>query len=257
MGEADRSEPMRWDEQARGGAGGWVRGAEESPRPDADVPGPRMPTKLVLMAVGGGVAVAALVLAASFLFASSDTDDSAPASGASSPPAPAATGSVAGQAPERTEAPATGEDQAAAVDALLEKSKSDRSTVLAAVGKVEACASAASVVSAGEALEAAAARRDDLIARLDGLALDEISSGQEAAHSLRVAWKHSADADRAFAAWADDAAGCTPGRVARGPSHTRAADSSALATAAKEEFLLVWAGIAGRYGLPTRDATQI
>ncbi|GHB16326.1 hypothetical protein GCM10010392_50850 [Streptomyces clavifer] len=246
---------MRWDEQARGGAGGWVRGAAGSPPPPPDDGGPRppLPTKVILMAVGGGVAIAALVLALSSFFGSSDTDDPLAASGTSSPPAPSTTTSAAEQ--ERTAA--SGAEQAAAVDALLDRSRTDRSTVIAAVGKVESCASAASVASAGKALDAAASRRDDLIARLDELSLDEIPSGREAADSLRVAWRHSADADRAFAAWADDAAGCTPGQVARGPSHTRGADSSALATAAKEDFLLVWAGIAEQYGLPARDATRI
>ncbi|MDX3067258.1 hypothetical protein ABZV68_24890 [Streptomyces clavifer] len=257
MGEADGQEPMRWDEQARGGAGGWVRGAAGSPPPPPDDGGPRppLPTKVILMAVGGGVAIAALVLALSSFFGSSDTDDPVAASGTSSPPAPSTTTSAAEQDPVRTAA--SGAEQAAAVDALLDRSRTDRSTVIAAVGKVESCASAASVASAGKALDAAASRRDDLIARLDELSLDEIPSGREAADSLRVAWRHSADADRAFAAWADDAAGCTPGQVARGPSHTRGADSSALATAAKEDFLLVWAGIAEQYGLPARDATRI
>ncbi|WP_246430620.1 hypothetical protein [Streptomyces rectiverticillatus] len=153
--------------------------------------------------------------------------------------------------------PATGRAPAAALDALLTKSAADREKVTDAVNAVESCVSAAAVAAAGAGLDAAAVRRDGLIEDLSRIAVEEIEGGQAAAEELRTAWRRSAEADRAFARWARDAAGCSSGSVPHGSAYDRGVASSGLATQAKQEFLRTWAPIAGRYGLPVRDHTRI
>nr|WSZ94814.1 hypothetical protein OH820_03395 [Streptomyces sp. NBC_00857] len=282
MGESH--EPMRWDERARGGAGGWVRMADSSPPPDPPpggdrtppggdrsdnglrpVPRPRsVPGKFILFALAGGLAVAAVILIVSHYVRSAPAQADHPAGSASSrsePRAgarpPSASASAETRSPSSQETPTSAEDQARAVDTLLERSRADREKVLAAVSAVEACDSPTSVTEAGEALNSAAVRREDLVTRLGELPLDKVDSGPLAADSLRTAWRHSADADRAFAGWADDADGCAPGDVPRTASYRRGVESSDLATAAKEKFLSAWSPIASRYGLPERDRTRI
>ncbi|MFJ1747202.1 hypothetical protein ACIOJD_13290 [Streptomyces sp. NPDC088116] len=269
MGESH--EPMRWDERARGGAGGWVRMADSSPPAGPPPGGDRsdndqrpVPGRFILFALAGGLAVAAIVLIVSHYVRSAPAQADHPAGSASSrseslagAQPPAGSASVETGSPRSQETPATAEDQARAVDALLERSSADREKVLAAVSAVEACESPTSVTEASEDLNAAAARREDLVTRLGELPLDKVDSGPLAADSLRAAWQHSADADRAFAGWADDADGCAPGDAPRTASYRRGVESSDLATAAKEKFLSAWSPIASRYGLPERDRTRI
>ncbi|MCD9194410.1 hypothetical protein [Streptomyces albireticuli] len=279
MAEDDGDAPIRWDSTARGGAGGWVTasggtsragpragtGRGAPPGPDTGGGGFSVRPRVLLFAVGGALVLAAAVLlVAGFLFSGS-TGDAGPADAATGghtsagPPAsPAAPGGEPSRAPTSPSAPSGAADtQAAALDALLTRSAADREKVTAAVSAVDSCASPASVAAAEEALDAAAIRRDGLVSDLSRLPLDALPDARSAAADLRAAWRHSADADRAFARWAADAAGCSPGDVPRGSAFTRAAGSSELATAAKKEFLRKWTPIATRYGLPARDDTRI
>ncbi|MFE9725438.1 hypothetical protein ACFYQ5_18015 [Streptomyces sp. NPDC005794] len=270
MSENNSNRPMRWDEHARGGAGGWVPASEDRPGPPPDAPDPdpgdepgggrrALPRKyVILLAVGGGLAVAAVTLVIAHA-----VRPSAPEAGpttepsSSSSPSRSLPASTAAD-PQPAEAPTgTAEEQATAVDELLERSTSDRQQVIDAVNAVEACASDESVDSAGQVLDAAAVRRESLITGLAELDLGELASGSDAAGRLRTGWQHSADADRAFADWADDARGCSPGAVPRTSSYHQGVRSSELATGAKEDFVALWTPIAARYGLPERDTAQL
>lgn len=275
MSENHSNGPMRWDEHARGGAGGWVRasadpqgspgepdpgaGPGRGPAPDPDSGRRTFPKKHVLLAVGGGLAFAAVVLVTAHAVRPSPPEAGhSAAPSVSGPPAPAVEGSTAsGTAEPSGPSTATAEEQATAVDALLERSESDRQQVIDAVNAVEACASESSVADAGTALDAAAVRREELITGLAELDLSELPSGPPAARSLRTGWQHSADADRAFADWADDARGCSPGSVPRTASYRQGVRSSELATEAKQDFLSLWTPISDRYGLPERDTAQL
>lgn len=275
MSENHGNGPMRWDEHARGGAGGWVRASADPQRSSAEPdpgagpgqgpapapePGRRaFPKKHVLLAVGGGLLFAAVVLVTAHAVRPSPTEAGhSAAPSVSGSPAAAVEGSTAADPTEPT-APstATAEEQATAVDALLERSESDRQQVIDAVNAVETCASESSVADAGTALDAAAVRREELITGLAELDLGELPSGPSAARSLRTGWQHSADADRAFANWADDARGCSPGSVPRTASYRQGVRSSGLATEAKQDFLSLWTPISDRYGLPQRDTAQL
>ncbi|MFC8591165.1 hypothetical protein [Streptomyces atroolivaceus] len=266
MSENSSGGPMRWDEHARGGAGGWVRASdgrtgppdEPAPDPDPDSGRRTVPKKYVLLAVGGGLAVAAVVLVVAHAVRPS-APEAAHSAGpsSSSSPSVALSGSTE-TAPQPSGPPtASAEEQATAVDELLERSESDRQQVIDAVNAVEACASDGTVAAAGQALNEAAVRREGLITDLAALDVGELPSGSLAAGSLRTGWQHSADADRAFADWADDAQGCSPGAVPRTSSYRRGVRSSELATGAKEEFLAHWTPIAASYGLPERDTAEL
>ncbi|MGW1815946.1 hypothetical protein ACWCQM_20545 [Streptomyces sp. NPDC002125] len=277
MSENHGNGPMRWDEHARGGAGGWVRASADpqgppgepdpgagpgqgpGPAPEPDSGRRTFPKKHVLLAVGGGLAFAAVVLVTAHAVRPSPSEAGhSAAPSVSGSPAPAAEASTAADTAEPSAPPtATAEEQAAAVDALLERSESDRQQVIDAVNAVEACASASSVADAGTALDAAAVRREELITSLAELDLGELPSGPPAARSLRTGWQHSADADRAFADWAADARGCSPGSVPRTASYRQGVRSSELATEAKQDFLSLWTPISDRYGLPERDTAQL
>ncbi|MFB8025877.1 hypothetical protein ACFQ6U_11265 [Streptomyces sp. NPDC056465] len=264
MSENHSNGPMRWDEHARGGAGGWVSASEDGagppdgagpdPAPDPGRSRRTVPGKYVLVMVGGGLAIAAVVLVVTHAVRSPPPD-------ASHTPSPsgssrALTGSTADPGPSGSPT-VTAEAQATAVDGLLERSESDRRQVVDAVNAIEACASDEAVAAAGESLDEAAVRRDELVAGLAALDVSALGSGAGATAGLRTGWQHSADADRAFADWADDAQGCSPGSVPRTASYRKGVRSSELATGAKEEFLSLWKPIAERYGLPERDTAEL
>ncbi|MEU1927367.1 hypothetical protein OH769_14600 [[Kitasatospora] papulosa] len=268
MSENHSTGPMRWDEHARGGAGGWVHasdaGTEHSggPAPEPS-PGPgdgrpSLPRKYLLLAVGGGLVVAAVILTVAHVLRPSPSESGhAAGSSPSGSPSRALTGSSASESEPSDPPAASGEEQAAAVDALLERSEADRQQVVDAVNAVEACASDDSVDTAGQTLADAAVRREELITDLSALDVGALPSGSRATDSLRTGWQHSADADRAFADWADDAQGCSPGAVPHTPSYDKGVRSSELATGSKEEFLTLWKPIAMDHGLPERDTAEL
>lgn len=269
MTEDDGDAPIRWDAGARGGAGGWVTASGDTARagpPDgagdkAYGGGASVPPRVVLIAVGGAVLLAAASVLVVKLFFSGSADHAgtpgAAPGGYTSAPSRSAPAPAMGGQPRAPASSGTADAQAAALDALLTRSAADREKVTAAVNAVDSCASRASVASAAEALDAAAVRRDGLVTDLSRTALDALPDAGPAAADLRAAWRHSADADRAFAAWAADSAGCSPGDVPHGSAFERASESSRLATEAKKEFLRKWGPIATRYGLPERDDTRI
>ncbi|WP_405693088.1 hypothetical protein [Streptomyces sp. NBC_01185] len=268
MSENRSTGPMRWDEHARGGAGGWVRasdagtgppggpGPDQSPDPGSSRLAP--PKKYLLLGVGGGLVAAAVILAVAHVVRPSASEaghTAAPSSSGS--PSRVVSGSTASE-PEPSDPPtASADTQATAVDALLERSKSDRQQVIDAVNAVEACASDDSVDTAGQSLDDAAVRREALITDLAALDVGAIPSGSLATARLRTGWQHSADADRAFADWADDARGCSPGSVPRTASYRKGVRSSELATGSKEDFLTLWKPIAADHGLPERDTAEL
>ncbi|MFJ8447281.1 hypothetical protein [[Kitasatospora] papulosa] len=268
MSENHSTGPMRWDEHARGGAGGWVRtsdagtghsgGPDPGPAPDPGNGRAALPRKYLLLAVGGGLVVAAVILTVAHVLRPSASESGhAVGSPPSGSPSRALSGATASESEASDPPAASGEEQATAVDALLERSEADRQQVIDAVNAVEACVSDDSVDTAGQTLDDAAVRRESLITDLAALDVGALPSGSAATDSLRTGWQHSADADRAFADWADDAQGCSPGAVPHTSSYEEGVRSSELATGSKEEFLTLWKPIAMDHGLPERDTAEL
>jgi hypothetical protein len=151
------------------------------------------------------------------------------------------------------------QDQAKALDDLLDESAADRKKVSGAVRDVDTCASGDAVGRAENDLNDAADHRDSLVDRLDRLELDQVEGGAEAVADLRAAWQDSADADRAFASWASSMAsgGCTPGGTGHDGDYDRGIDSSQKAQQAKEDFVDKWNPIADEQGLEERSADAL
>ena len=90
--------------------------------------------------------------------------------------------------------------------------------------------------------------RVDEVNQLDVRSLPE---GPNLQSNLIQAWQASIAADVQFQGWmlrvADS--GCSPNGVNSGPEWDAASASSAQATAFKQNFSTVWAGVATRFGL--------
>lgn len=264
MSSTNDPSSMRWDPQARGGAGGWVEtpgtapeptpwpipGPMPAPEPTPEEPGPQR-GKPALAAVAALllIAVAGLVVTRQL----THDDPTGPTVGSSSPPG--STAPKESTASPSTEATTEGAEQAAALDTLLDSSAADRQKVVDAVRSIAACES---VPDAEQALQQAAANRDSLVSRLDTLTVDLVDTGTEAVAQLRTAWRHSAAADRAFAAWGSSAEVCTTAAdVRQNDDYDSGVRHSVRATQAKTAFIQLWNPIAGTYGLASRGESGI
>jgi hypothetical protein len=145
--------------------------------------------------------------------------------------------------------------QVTALDTLLDSSTADRARVGAAVNAVQACDSGGSSWSV---LSDAAQHRDALVSRLDALSVDLIDGGAEAVVELRSGWQESAEADRAFAAWALASLSCTGSDdVTLTADYRSGVLHSGRATAAKTRFLDRWNTVAATYGLYARAENEL
>ncbi|MCZ2525176.1 hypothetical protein [Streptomyces sp. HB2AG] len=236
------------------------------PGPDAAPPGRGGPRRWALLA-GAALLCAALGVGVVALV-SEDDGGGVAASPTADPTEPGGTvtapgGGTAGPGPSASPSPSPSPSgprdaagQAAALDALLEESSEDRQKVVDAVGTVSACGSASSLASARDDLAEAAEHRDDLVARLRRLDVSALEGGRDAVSVLLSAWRHSASADRAFADWADTAAGgaCASGTAPQDADYRRGVTSSGKASAAKEAFVEQWNATAAEHGLEKRSA---
>ncbi|MFJ6214825.1 hypothetical protein ACIQGZ_16045 [Streptomyces sp. NPDC092296] len=155
--------------------------------------------------------------------------------------------------------PAAAEQQAKALDALLTSNAGARQQVGNAVATVESCPEAGALQNAAKVFPQAAAQREQLIGRLDRLDLSALDGGPDAAQLLRTAWQQSADADRAYAKWADSvvSGGCPDGSAPRTADRNRGDSISGQATRSKQSFVTAWNPIANRYGLASRTGDGI
>jgi hypothetical protein len=143
--------------------------------------------------------------------------------------------------------------QAGALDRLLAKNTGRRGGVADAVQSMTHCTG---LQSARRVFTDAAKARGDLVTRLDALNADALPDGLTS--TLRTAWRSSEQADRAYARVVDDVSGdCSAAAVTASGAWHDAADASAEATRAKQEFVAVWNPLAERYGLKTLAWTDL
>lgn len=168
-----------------------------------------------------------------------------------------------GQAPDQPAAattpptPDTLGAQARALDELLGRSSSSRDRVIAAVVDARQCRSTA---KSARILRSAAEKRERLAARLGELRTGKLPEGDKVVTTLREAWKRSAAADRAFAAWAEKVGapgGCQGGKPVKGKHYDSAVDHSTAAGQAKKQFVQQWNAIASEVGFTKRNEDQI
>ncbi|MER7766395.1 hypothetical protein [Kitasatospora sp. NPDC096140] len=150
----------------------------------------------------------------------------------------------------------TSADQAKAIDALLNRNDGTRKVVTSAVQSADGCGSAVDVRYRASQLRQAAVGRDSLVNRLQAVDTSALPGGATLAAQLSSAWKASAAADRAFARWADDVAGCD-GNAPHTADWDEGYGQSQVATAAKKAFAEAWNPVADRYGLARCDPDAI
>ncbi|MFJ8387100.1 hypothetical protein ACIQ9Q_21760 [Streptomyces sp. NPDC094438] len=149
--------------------------------------------------------------------------------------------------------------QAEALDKVLADSGSSRDAVIGAVAEIRACDK---LDQAAAALRGAAKQRGDLVTRLGQLSLDKLPDHDKLSGDLTKAWQASAAADDHYAAWADAVAGdkgknCKDGHAKRNKDAGQGDKASGDATKAKQEASGIWNGIATKYNLTKRGATQL
>lgn len=167
-------------------------------------------------------------------------------------------GAPTAPAGESSEAPAdTAEEQAKKLNKLLEKSNNSRNAVIQAVQNIKACQK---LDEAAADLRAAAQQRKGLVTRLSEVETGALADSAQLNSALTKAWKASAEADNAYAAWADQVAGkkgCHKGK-ARSTQKTAVGNrASGEATAAKKKAAGLWNPTAQKFGLPERQYTQL
>lgn len=165
--------------------------------------------------------------------------------------APATDGSTASAAAD----PAR--QQAVQLDKLLADSGGSRASVIKAVADVRNCDN---LGEAASNLRDAAKQRNDLVTRLGQLSVDKLPDNAALTAALNSAWKASAEADRHYAAWADQVdgkKGCKKGH-ARITGETQAGNrESGVASAQKAKAARLWNAIAQKYGLTQRQPVQL
>ncbi|MFD4788825.1 hypothetical protein ACFWN1_17545, partial [Streptomyces sp. NPDC058459] len=217
-----------------GGDGGGPRGGRTRSR----VP--------VIAAIGIGIVVLGLG-AGALLSGGGDDDDSRPT--ASSTPD--------GRQPSSAAAADAAQPQAAELDKLLADSGSSRSTVIQSVERIKQCQD---LDQAAADLRGAAQQRTDLVARLGKLSVDKLPANAELTAALTKAWQASASADNHYAVWAKQAKSkkvCGKGHARVTNQAQAAGQASGTATEEKKKAAQLWNAIAGKYGLTTRQPTQL
>ncbi|NEB78672.1 hypothetical protein G3I40_26085, partial [Streptomyces sp. SID14478] len=172
-----------------------------------------------------------------------------------------ATKNVSNSSPAASDPPSPAADpvkeQAVALDKLLGDSNNSREAVVGAVGNIGACKELA---PSSKALRDAATQRNDLVTRLNGLAVDKLPDNAALKDALTRAWKASASADSHYAAWGDQAAGkkgCHKGHAKVTPQRHAGDAASGTASTQKTKASKLWNAIASKYGLTQREAGQL
>ncbi|MET8693334.1 hypothetical protein ABZV65_12420 [Streptomyces bauhiniae] len=207
--------------------------------------GSRVP---LIAAVGVGIVVLGIGAGALLSGGGDDGDDNRPVASstpASEKPSPSASAADPAQ------------PQAAELDKLLADSGSSRSAVIQSVERIKQCKD---LDQAASDLRGAAKQRAGLVTRLGKLSVDKLPNNAELNAALTAAWQASAAADNHYAAWARQAKSkkvCVKGH-ARSTNHSQAGNTqSGTASAQKAKAAQLWNAIATKYGLTTRQPTQL
>ncbi|MFJ9605526.1 hypothetical protein ACIRS1_04125 [Kitasatospora sp. NPDC101176] len=245
---------------------------------DGDRPGNRKAPLLIgfalllVLAVGGGLLMAARNGDDKNGQAAPAPSATAPTSAGNPPPAPAPTGTDAAPSGAATDPASAGatpsptasgagpnaKGQAQALDDLLTQGESAKAPIGSAVAKVTSCPAKADIESAAQVFDNGAKQRDDLLRKLAGVGVGDVPGGADAVASLKQAWQLSADIDRAYASWARAVAGQGCSGSAPNTADKKHADElNPQATQAKKDFAAKWKPIADSYGLTPRTQDRI
>jgi hypothetical protein len=243
--------PPPYGQQGYGDAYAYDNGPEE------DGGKRRLSPKVLIGIVVAGCVVAGLVVGGLLNSGGKASADNAgdktssPSTQASTPASGAGGTSSAG-------ADSEAEQQAKALDALLQTSGNSRSSVVSAVESIKNCGD---LSGASSALRSASGQRSGLVTRLGSLSVDKLADHGDLTAALTKAWQASAAADSHYANWADQAQ--HDHKVCKG-GHARATDEtlaanreSGTATQQKKRAVRLWNAIARQYGLTQRQYSQL
>ncbi|MEU4420929.1 hypothetical protein AB0F81_09895 [Actinoplanes sp. NPDC024001] len=157
--------------------------------------------------------------------------------------------------PPTTEPTASPQEQAEAIDALLDRSVASRRKLNNAIDRVRRCADLDGALAD---MREVGVERGEQISEINAADLSALDEGETLRGALSTALGHSLDADEHFVAWAQPAVtgGCG-GSAARAAAWERGQASSRQAQAAKKQFLAVWNRVAAPFGLATRSNQDI
>jgi hypothetical protein len=208
---------------------------------------PLLVAAIAVLVVGAGAGVAFAVLP-SHSHGPGDAGRTAGAGATPTTSAPSSSASSAAALPPRERA-------ARALTVLLGLSGTDRAAVTRAVSAVEACSG--SLSQDEKTFADARASRQMLLGELASLP-DRSALPAAMLRDLAAAWRASGEADQDFAQWTSDemSHGCST-HYQSDPSFKAATAPDDQATKYKKAFARQWASIAGEYGLPAYQYTQI
>ncbi|BAL87898.1 hypothetical protein AMIS_26780 [Actinoplanes missouriensis 431] len=227
-------------------------------------PGRRGASPLPLIAAG--VVILLLMVVVGIVMAGRDPDPgpddtvarpvpTTPAETTPTTTTPASTPSSSPAATRATTPAASAQEQAAAVDALLNRSVASRKKLNGAIDKVRRCTGVSGALAD---MQEVGVERTEQISEINAADLSALGNGETLRSSLSTALGHSLDADQHFIGWAQPAADGDCGEVAsRTAAWERGQSSSKLAQAAKKQFLSAWNPVAGSYGYQTRTNLDI
>lgn len=219
---------------------------------------------ILLVIVLGGGAAAGLLIAHPFSHpsirqtASTGAKPTAPTGAgsgtAASPAASSATSQAASPAASTSASAATGQQAAATVAAMLQRSVSDRAAIKTAYDEVLACDP--KMASAPQVFTSAATSRQQLLTSL-GTMPGRAALPPALLSDLTQAWQASIAADQAFAQWAnDELANCTPNDTGSAAYQATVTPDN-NATKYKTLFVARWNPLAAKYGLTQYQQGQL
>lgn len=217
------------------------------PAPPADRGGNRI--LLVLLALG---TVALLSLSVVVVFLVRGRPERKPAAAPATSVAaaiPPAAGATSG--PSSGGAPASPRDQAATIDAVLDRSVASRAKLNAAIEKVRRCTG---VPAALADMRAVGEERGKQIADVEAAELSAVGGAAVLKSTLKSALGFALAADQHFVEWAQPAAaGDCADSAARAAAWERGQAASRQAQSAKKQFVAAWNPVAGEFGFDQRS----
>ncbi|MFC0864028.1 hypothetical protein ACFHYQ_17165 [Sphaerimonospora cavernae] len=218
---------------------------------------PLIATALAAMVIAGTLVVVNLQRAhtpeADSTRSAAQSQEQASAEAAQATMAPLADPSESAES--ESEAGTTAYGQAAAIDALLDRSEPSRGALQRAINQILRCSGVSKGVSA---IEKVTRQRGEQAGQAKKLDVDALDDGYELKDTLVRALTASHRADKAYLKWAKRfrASGCR-GRTVGDSAFDAGNRASESATAAKTEFVYLWNPIAREHGLPTRREAEI
>ncbi len=148
------------------------------------------------------------------------------------------------------------QEQAAAIDQLLDTSGQSRSALVAAVQELGQCSDINAAISA---IQSAASQRSSQIQTAQSLDVSALPNGDGLQSDLIAALQHSLDADQDYQSWAADVQteGCSESASTDDRYYAAAAVADDAATTEKKAFLNLWYPIASQEGLAQRPEDTI